>query len=752
MAPTLGTAAVPVILQGVVDGQTACNATEPWLTSIRGLGSYTVPKVDVLVSAIFRSQENVQPGAAVGTNGASRTATYRLTAAQFLAATGRPLAAGLATQDVDLLLPGQVYGDRINVVDMRFAKIVRFGKTRTNVGLDLYNLFNSNTPTTYETVYDPATNGARWMQPTAVLLPRFLRVNVQVDFSSQRESDTPVALVNSSRPTSCSKHEFSVVDVLERLAAPPRPPIIGTMTEGKVTRRLLRICAIAIALASNASPPIRAQGTDPSVQTTGGVHTAALETPQGIVRVHVSSDAAAGDTISGAILAEPAGATPQAQEANRGQLNGFVVEWQGQQAPVERSRYEWLIPIALRAGSGPLVLRDKDGRIVSQSSIPVDPVPAPEPGAPSSADTFELPTDGQAGNSAVIRGRFDGRFTGRTVSLGGMPVELLAASPRQLVFRVPGTAAGPLPVRFTSNDRIIDGMLRVLGVRLNVTQTQLLRGQRATLTATAFGLNGITEPVTLTMMNRSAAVVQIENIEKPITITPRQVTRAGTFVVTRRITGVRPGVFQIFGSVGKPPSEQFDLQRSTARNLADWYAKTGVAIRPDALALVQRSVLEARKPLDDFLRQQQVNQGDVEGVFAALLSHYCFDLRDDSRSRQRATGGAVTGPGIRLVALGQTQAGGVEISTREVGRRSFSDFLSDLIGRFQAQQAVGYLFVRSMPAGVPVTIDGQRKGELTNRRFVTSAGEHQVVVASSVTCRQRVTVSAFQVQVVECGG
>ena len=103
------------------------------------------------------------PAAAVGTNGASRSATFRMTAAQFLAATGRPLAAGLATQDVDLLLPGAVYGDRINAVDMRFAKVLRFGKTKANVGLDLYNLFNSNTPTTYETVYDPATNGAKWM-------------------------------------------------------------------------------------------------------------------------------------------------------------------------------------------------------------------------------------------------------------------------------------------------------------------------------------------------------------------------------------------------------------------------------------------------------------------------------------------------------------------------------------------------------------------------------------------------------------
>ena len=54
---------------GVVEGQPACNASEPWLTTFRGLASYTVPKIDVLVSAIVRSQANVQPGADVATNG-----------------------------------------------------------------------------------------------------------------------------------------------------------------------------------------------------------------------------------------------------------------------------------------------------------------------------------------------------------------------------------------------------------------------------------------------------------------------------------------------------------------------------------------------------------------------------------------------------------------------------------------------------------------------------------------------------------
>jgi len=60
--------------------------------------------------------------------------------------------------------------------------VLRFGGKRLNVGFDLYNLFNANPATAYETVFDVATVGARWLQPTAVLNPRAARFNVQFDF------------------------------------------------------------------------------------------------------------------------------------------------------------------------------------------------------------------------------------------------------------------------------------------------------------------------------------------------------------------------------------------------------------------------------------------------------------------------------------------------------------------------------------------------------------------------------------------
>jgi len=167
----------------------ACAVTEPWLTSVRGLVSYTVPKIDVLLASSFRSTPSVQPSTVntyVATNGLSTSANENVTTAvlQAQASTlGRDLVSGLPFQTVDLTLPGQVYPDRINSLDLRAAKVVRFGRYRANVGFDLYNLFNRNTGTAFNQVFDPPpSNGAAWLRPTSILGPRFARFNVTLDF------------------------------------------------------------------------------------------------------------------------------------------------------------------------------------------------------------------------------------------------------------------------------------------------------------------------------------------------------------------------------------------------------------------------------------------------------------------------------------------------------------------------------------------------------------------------------------------
>src|SRR4029077_5326277 len=139
----------------------SCDVREKWATSFRGLASYTVPKIDVLVSASMRSLETA-PGGGVATNGLSLAANYLVPNSLIVQSLGRLPANALATgtTTVNLLNPGQLYTlERINLVDLPFAKILRFAGRRADVGIDLYNLFNSNVTTSYQQTYEYRTDG-----------------------------------------------------------------------------------------------------------------------------------------------------------------------------------------------------------------------------------------------------------------------------------------------------------------------------------------------------------------------------------------------------------------------------------------------------------------------------------------------------------------------------------------------------------------------------------------------------------------
>ncbi|HEV8393333.1 MAG TPA: carboxypeptidase regulatory-like domain-containing protein [Vicinamibacterales bacterium] len=164
----------------------SCDIVEPFLTTFRALAAYTVPKIDVLVSTNMRSVPGASLGAgsASASNGTSLNGNYNVPNTVVQQTLGRLPTGGLANgnMSVNLLTPGLLYGERITQFDMRFAKVLRFGGTRADIGIDLYNVFNSNTPTTYLQTFDYATNGATYLRPTAIVSPRFARFNVTVNF------------------------------------------------------------------------------------------------------------------------------------------------------------------------------------------------------------------------------------------------------------------------------------------------------------------------------------------------------------------------------------------------------------------------------------------------------------------------------------------------------------------------------------------------------------------------------------------
>jgi len=156
-----------------------CRDVDPFQTTFRGFASYTVPKVDVLVSATLRSQPPTE-----------RTANWNVPNTVVQQQPGRLPPNALATGNTTINLidnDHRLFEDnRRTQIDMRFAKILRFGSTRANIGADLGNLLNTNYSTGYENTYQYSVgntlNGGTWNNPTAVYTPRFVRVNFDLNF------------------------------------------------------------------------------------------------------------------------------------------------------------------------------------------------------------------------------------------------------------------------------------------------------------------------------------------------------------------------------------------------------------------------------------------------------------------------------------------------------------------------------------------------------------------------------------------
>ena len=76
----------------------------------------------------------------------------------YIAAGPQPLGrilSGSANVTVNLIEPNTLYSARRNNIDLRIAKIIRYGRTRTQIGVDVYNLTNTDVVTSYNQTFSP---------------------------------------------------------------------------------------------------------------------------------------------------------------------------------------------------------------------------------------------------------------------------------------------------------------------------------------------------------------------------------------------------------------------------------------------------------------------------------------------------------------------------------------------------------------------------------------------------------------------
>ena len=127
-----------------------CDQAEPFLTNVRFLGTYILPRVDVLVSATYQSS----PGPLVAAN---FVATNVYLAGN--STLGRVLAGAQPNMTINMVEPGSLFVERLNQLDFRVGKIIRYGRTRSTINLDIFNALNTDAIRAINNAY------ASWIGP-----------------------------------------------------------------------------------------------------------------------------------------------------------------------------------------------------------------------------------------------------------------------------------------------------------------------------------------------------------------------------------------------------------------------------------------------------------------------------------------------------------------------------------------------------------------------------------------------------------
>jgi hypothetical protein len=150
---------------GAVTPQSYCRVVEPYLLQAKVAGVYVIPRIDVQLAGTFQSV----PGPRLVANAIYPTAVIAPTL-------GRPLSGNAQTASVNVIAPASAYGDRLNQLDFRVGKLLRFAGLRTAINVDLFNALNGNAALSENASF------SAYRQPLLVLNPRIVKFSVNVDF------------------------------------------------------------------------------------------------------------------------------------------------------------------------------------------------------------------------------------------------------------------------------------------------------------------------------------------------------------------------------------------------------------------------------------------------------------------------------------------------------------------------------------------------------------------------------------------
>ncbi|MBM3777327.1 MAG: TonB-dependent receptor [Acidimicrobiia bacterium] len=152
-----------------------CKVTVPWWDGngqFKVSAAYPLP-YGVEFSAIYQNLV----GPAIQATATMLNASIAPALGRNLSACASPVGACIATASLSLIEPNTLYEERVQQIDLRFAKVFNTGIGRTRATFDLYNATNASSVLNRNNAF--GTSGVGWGRPTAIMGGRLIKLGVQ---------------------------------------------------------------------------------------------------------------------------------------------------------------------------------------------------------------------------------------------------------------------------------------------------------------------------------------------------------------------------------------------------------------------------------------------------------------------------------------------------------------------------------------------------------------------------------------------
>lgn len=278
----------------------------------------------------------------------------------------------------------------------------------------------------------------------------------------------------------------------------------------KNTNVVIKMLAFTLMAVAAISKPAICQ--EPAIDNDLIIYSIAVS-PVQKVQFRLPKDIRSGDMISVTVY-EKKTSSKEADNKSSATLEGMVIEIDGKQTKLGDRLFKFIVPAGIT--SLPFLLKNSAGQVLEQGQIPINSYFDTRWQEPVGGLGYKFAPEavGQPAKTLRVTGSFDGNAANTNISLGGQSCEIIAESNRMSLVQVlQNSATGVSYLTIEENNIKEEHKINVAKLTLSANKTTLRKGEKATITVTVIGLEGLKEgyDCKVDITNNSPATVRFKS-------------------------------------------------------------------------------------------------------------------------------------------------------------------------------------------------------------------------------------------------